>query len=211
MKKETIEIKNINLRTVEIEVEGLTDLVLNKMNDVTVRQLTDERNNKAKTKEDINKWEQIITAIHWLKDIEVEYSEEGLQDKLINDIPCVTSFGLQKSFGQAVTRNGLDTYSVKFNANVMVLPEKGMLVPITFTNYSLNEMLMSPKRGAPVLTRLSQFSGWRAKFKVQFIDGGLYSLEQIVNIINLAGFGLGIGSSRNAGFGRYKVVGVKEV
>lgn len=37
----------------------------------------------------------------------------------------------------------------------------------------------------------------------------VYSLDQIVNIINLAGFGIGIGSGRTSGYGRFQVVGVK--
>ena len=35
------------------------------------------------------------------------------------------------------------------------------------------------------------------------------SLEQIVNIVNLAGFGNGIGSGRSSGYGRYHVDGIK--
>jgi len=37
----------------------------------------------------------------------------------------------------------------------------------------------------------------------------VYSLEQLVNFINMAGFGLGIGSGRSSGYGRYHVVDVK--
>ena len=33
--------------------------------------------------------------------------------------------------------------------------------------------------------------------------------KQIVNTINLAGFGLGIGSGRTSGYGRYHVVDVQ--
>ena len=36
-----------------------------------------------------------------------------------------------------------------------------------------------------------------------------FSLEQIVNIINLAGFGNGIGSGRSNSFGRFRVEDVK--
>lgn len=35
------------------------------------------------------------------------------------------------------------------------------------------------------------------------------SLEQIVNIVNLAGFGNGIGSGRSSGYGRYHVDGIE--
>lgn len=35
------------------------------------------------------------------------------------------------------------------------------------------------------------------------------SLEQIINIINLAGFGLGIGSGRSSDYGRYHVENIE--
>ena len=39
----------------------------------------------------------------------------------------------------------------------------------------------------------------------------IYSAEQIVNIINLAGFGIGIGSGRTSGYGRYHVENIEAV
>ena len=41
------------------------------------------------------------------------------------------------------------------------------------------------------------------------LDGGAYSLEQIIQVIGLAGFGGGIGSGRTSGYGRYHIVGVE--
>ena len=69
---------------------------------------------------------------------------------------------------------------------------------------------MSPKKGSPVLTRLNRFGGWSATFTISYMDS-VYSAEQIINIVNLAGFGMGIGSGRSRGFGRYHVESVKAV
>lgn len=85
---------------------------------------------------------------------------------------------------------------------------KGNLVPIKFTEHYIDEKLMSPVRGKPVLVRMNRFSGWSAEFTIQFTEN-VYSLEQIINIINLAGFGLGIGSGRTSGYGRYHVEEVR--
>jgi hypothetical protein len=82
------------------------------------------------------------------------------------------------------------------------------LVPITFAEHYIDEKLMSPKKGAPVLVRLNRFSGWSATLTVQYMEN-VYSAEQIVNIINLAGFGLGIGSGRSSGYGRYHVANIE--
>lgn len=197
-------------KTAEIFIEGDGDIVLNKMNARDTRLLTAE--DRKKIKEVPNKWEDIITAIHWRDAIPVvdTYKEcdEALLGKMLKEnAPCITTFGLKKSFDQAVVRNEIDKYSTKFDNAVNVVADKG-LIPITFTEWALDERLMSPKKGSPVMVRLSHFSGWKASFRIDYTEH-VFSLEQIVNIINLAGFGLGIGSGRTSGYGRYHVVDVK--
>ena len=78
------------------------------------------------------------------------------------------------------------------------------------TEHFVDEKLMSPKKGAPVLVHLNRFTGWKCTFTVSYMES-VYSAEQIVNIINLAGFGLGIGSGRSSGYGRYHVESIKAV
>ena len=219
-KKESkvITLRPIEVKTAKISIEGVSDLVLNKMNDRTSRSLTATQTDKKLTKQVPNRWEDVITAIHWLNpltnadgelvtDTYAECDEE-LYRHLISggNSPCITDFGLKKSFGQAVVRNEVDTYATKFDNAVNLIDAKG-LVPITYAEAWIDERLMSPQRGAPVYTLLSHFAGWKADFTIQYTEN-VYSLEQIVNIINLAGFGLGIGSGRSSGFGRYHVSNV---
>ena len=205
-----IEVHEIAPKKIVVTIEGDSDLILNKMNDVSTRQLTDERKDKAKTLEKPNPWEQIITAIHWLHGKPTEFTEEALVDALENNAPCLTAFGFKKSFGQAVVRNEVDKYSTKFDASVNILGQGDGLLPIKFTEHHIDEKLMSPKMGKPVLVRLNRFSGWSADIVISYIDN-VYSEEQIINIVNLAGFGIGIGSGRSSGYGRYHVTGVKVI
>ena len=207
MKTETIEIKRIETKQVTVKIVGDGDLILNKMNDVSTRQLTDQRKNKAKDLEVPNEWEQIITAMHWRDGKPTDFSEQGLIDALKNNAPCITAFGLKKSFGDAVVRNEIDKYKTKFDNSLNIIA-KGGLVPIKFTEHYIDEKLMSPKKGSPVLVHMNRFSGWSAEFTISFTEN-VYSLEQFINIINLAGFGLGIGSGRTSGYGRYHVEAVR--
>lgn len=208
-KNETIELKPLGNRFMEVTIVGDSDLVLNKMNDINAKQLIDKRKDKAKDNEKSNVWEAIITSIHWLNGKPTDFSEEGLAKALKENAPCITDFGLKKSFGDAVVRHKIDKYKTAFDANVNLV-SKGGLVPITFAEHYIDEKLMSPKKGSPVLVNLNRFSGWKATFTVSYMENA-YSAEQIVNIINLAGFGLGIGSGRTSGFGRYHVEDVKAV
>lgn len=202
-----IEIQPISVTHAVITIQGDGDLVLNKMNAPTIRALTDARKDKAKKLEKPDEWEQIITSMHWRDGTPTDFTEEGLREALQNNAPCISAFGLKKSFGQAVVRGGMDKYSTKFDANVNIVSPGG-LVPIAFAEHHVDEKLMSPKRGAPVLARLNRFTGWTATFEVAVVETN-YSIDVVTNIINLAGFGLGIGSGRTSGFGRYHVADVK--
>lgn len=201
-----IEVKAIEPKTLILHIEGQSDLVLNKMNACTVRSLTDARKDKAKSLEKPNEWEQVITAMHWYNGTPTDFSEEGLKNALVENAPCISAFGLKKSFGEAVVRNEIDKYKTKFDANVNIIARNN-LIPIKFTEYFLDEKLMSPKKGSPVLARLNRFTGWSADITISFLEN-VYSEEQIISIVNLAGFGLGIGSGRSSGYGRYKVTSI---
>ena len=196
----------ITEKTMVITIIGESDLILNKMNKRTIEDLTDERKDKGKKIREVNPWEDAITAIHWRDPLpkDIEYTEETLKELLTNNAPCISAFGLQKSLCQAVTRNNIDTYSIKFDACVNISAPNN-LIPIRFHEHFIDEKLMSPQKGRPVLVRLNRFTGWTADVTIRYLEGGTYGLEQIVQIIQLAGFGLGIGSGRSSGYGRYSV------
>lgn len=211
MKKEKIiSVGPIKVERATVFIEGDGDLVLNRMNARTIRELTAARDGEKTVKQVPNIWEDIITAVNWrdgypMKDTYSESTEEVLQKMLLENAPCITGFGLKRSFCQAVVRNEVDTYSTKFD-NAMNVTNR--LEPITFAEHFVDKTLMSPKRGAPVLVYINRFSGWRSQIHITYTEN-VYSLQQIVNIINMAGFGLGIGSGRSSGFGRYHVCDVK--
>lgn len=209
-KERIITIDPIAIQQSTICIEGDGELVLNRMNARAVRQLTREREGKKGVAEVPNMWEDIITALHWkepypVNDTYTELSERHLHEMLEKNAPCVSAFGLKKSFCQAVVRNEIDKYATKFDNAINVVDA---LVPVSFAAHFVDQKLMSPKRGAPVLVYLNRFAGWRAEFDIRYTEN-VYTLDEIVNIINLAGFGLGIGSGRTSGYGRYHVADVK--
>lgn len=209
MTKKEVTVNPINTKTVTITIVGDSDLILNKMNDINKRMLIDKQKNKSKTVKETNEWEAIITAMHWRDGTPTDYSEKGLYDALKNNAPCITTFGLKKSFEEAIVRLNIDKNSTKFRNSVNVIAPKG-LVPINFAQYTKVEKIITTKggKGSPILAIQNMFSGWSASFEIQFVDGGEYSLEQLLQIIAIAGFGGGIGSGRTSGYGRYHMVGV---
>lgn len=205
---EVLEVREIKPQLLTVHIVGDTDIVINKISDPAAREMIAKRKGKANSIEKPNEWEEIITSIHWRDGKPTEFSEKAMKEALKKNAPCITTFGLKKSFGEAVVRLGIDTYSTKFDASVNILGSGG-LVPIKFTEHYIDEKLMSPKKGSPVLVHLNRFRGWSADIQLSFIDS-VYSAEQLLNVINLAGFGIGIGSGRRScGYGRYHVESIK--
>lgn len=213
-KNEQIVLKEIKIEHAVITIEGKGDLVLNCMNASNERQLLAEDRKVQKLWEDQhkNRWEDIITSIHWRDGIPVENTNEECTEELFykmlkENAPCISAFGLKKSWGQAVVRQEIDKYSTKFDSAVNIVSNGG-LIPIKFAQWKLDERLMSPRTGKPVTTRLNHFVGWSAEIAIEYTTN-VYSSTEIANIINYAGFSLGIGSGRTSGYGRYHIINIK--
>ena len=209
-----VKASEIKVERAVITIEGKSDLVLNKMNASNTRQLiADDRKAQGIWEaQHKNKWEDIITSITWrdqlpVADTNAECSEELFYELLKNNAPCISAFGLKKSWCQAVVRQEIDKFSTKFDASVNIVTPGGK-VPITFSEWFLDERLMAPKRGAPLTVRLNHFVGWMAEVPIEYTTN-VYSINEIVTVINYAGFSLGIGSGRTSGYGRYTITDIK--
>lgn len=208
--KNIIEIEKIEIKTARVKIVGDTDLILNKTNARYERECAAVAAGKTVTKEQPNDWEDILTAVRWDKPFPVptqELKEEHYYYMLENAKPCISAYGLYKSFGDAVVRNEIDTYATKIKNAVTVLSTND-LIPINFAEASIVEKLMPLKKSGHTMAKLNRFSGWDAEFTIRYTEN-VYSLNKIINIINLAGFGLGIGSGRPSGYGRYHIEDVK--
>ena len=123
----------ITVKHATVCIEGVGDIVLNKMNASNTRQLiADDRKAQGVWEaQHKNKWEDIITSIHWRDGIPVkgdnsdglatnrECSEEMLMEMLANNAPCISAFGLKKSWGQAVTRQEITSYGLLIRCSLV--------------------------------------------------------------------------------------------
>lgn len=208
--KNVIEIEQIEIKTARVKIVGDTDLILNKTNARYERECAAVSAGKAVVKEQPNDWEDILTSVRWDKPFPVptqQLTSEHYQYMIANAKPCISAFGLYKSFGDAVVRNEIDTYATKIKNAVTVLSDND-LIPVDFAEAFVEEKLMPLKKSGHTMAKLNRFSGWSAEFTIRYTEN-VYSLNKILNIINLAGFGLGIGSGRPSWYGRYHIEDVK--
>ena len=211
-KSQTIELKQIEVKNAQVFIVGDSDLILNKVNARYERELRDIDTGAKTVKETPNMWEDIITAVKWsipypVEDTYKDMDEETYRYMIKNGKPCISSYGLWKSIGDAVVRNEIDTYATKVKNAVNIIA-KDNSIPIDFSEAYVDSRVMPLKKGGHTITKLNRFTGWSCDFTIRYTEN-VYTLNQIINFINLAGFGLGIGSGRSSGYGRYHVVDVK--
>ena len=196
-KQQIIEVKPIEVKNAQVFIVGDSDLILNKVNARYERELRDIDTGAKTIKETPNMWEDIITSVKWnipypVNDSYKEMDEETYKYMIQNGKPCISSYGLWKSIGDAVVR--------------IIATDNS--IPIDFTEAYVDSRVMPLKKGGHTITKLNRFTGWSCNFTIRYTEN-VYTLNQIINFINLAGFGLGIGSGRSSGYGRYHVADVK--
>ena len=160
---------------------------------------------EVKKQAEVDKWMQAISTITWRDGEPEEYTEENYYEALKNNAPCISGFGLRKSIGDAVVRNGFDTYATKLMASMQIVED---YIPVEFAECRLIEQLVPARTGSPILNYINQFKGWKATFTLRYIEN-YYSTEQLINFIKYAGFGIGIGSGRagksGSNYGTYHI------
>ena len=87
------------------------------------------------------------------------------------------------------------------------------LIPQEFIEINYKEIVMREDyvriaHGGTDVRFRPQFNDWSMTFKIEYNENGAYSLEQIINFINLGGFSCGLGEMRvekGSNFGSYIV------
>lgn len=196
-KTKKIEVKPLKTETIIVTIEGDSDLILNKMTDSSIKEIADSQTGKTgkKAKEAINQWQRLVEGIHWMDGKEEDFTEEGWKNALEHNRIGYDASGIKKGLCDAAVRVLGESKSTITNANIQVIPEKMNLVPIEFDQVSIDESVITNWKGNAFLTYRNVFSGWKSKFKVQFMPENI-SLEQVVELIQAMGFAGGIGAHR---------------
>lgn len=213
MAKKTKEIKipAMPIETMVVTIEGDSDLILNRMSRRSRQDLLDKQAGRPKNTDARNDWEDAATALHWNVPLEGEIStEEDFAGLFEKGQPCISAFGFGKTLAQTVSRFGFDAKGTEFAANVQVVAKNG-LIPIKYAEHHLDEKLIPSNTLArtPVRSLQNRFVGWSADITFKYVDNGKFSIDQILQIVQYAGFGIGIGAARTEGNGRYHIVGAR--
>jgi len=207
-KKETEEIilKPIQIKEATITIKGTTPLVINNFNEKSRQQIVDAQMKKPKTKELRNPIEDFMRALYWLTDMPTEFTTEAFEEALKNGAKFgFPAKGIKASIVSGAYRNGMTKDKVSLYGAFLIPSE---FVEINYKEVTMREDYVRIAHGGTDVRFRPQFNDWSITFKIEYNDNGAYSLEQIINFINLGGFSCGLGEMRvekGGNFGSYIV------
>ncbi len=200
-----IEIPKIIIKEAEITIVGDSPLLVHRFSEKAKREILDKQMKKAKkAKEPRDPVADFIQALHWItpmpKEMTIEAFDKAVKEGARFGFPSV---GVKQSAISAAYRGGLSKDKVSIQGCFHIQDE---LVEIVGDLSMREDYCKIPRGGADIVYR-GQFDNWKSTFTIRY-DDSVYSLDQIVQFINLGGFAVGIGDWRpekGGNFGMFHV------
>lgn len=216
-KTEIIEIKPIQMNTVEVTIQGDTPLIMHAWSEKAKRMMLETQQGKAKgkKKEFKNPVDDFIQSMYWLteKPDTDGLSEEECEQAFDKAIKNGAKFGFPiTAFKQAAIsaayRMGWSKDKMSLRGVFFIETDYGDMVEIKSDVPEMREDMVKIGMGTADIRYRGQFNNWSATFRLKYNVNGQYSLENILNIINAGGVVCGVGEWRpekDGQFGTYHI------
>lgn len=195
-----VEIPELEIKRTQITIVGDTPLIVKRFSQKAKEEIAEKQQKKAKkVKEGENIWETFIDSLHWLTPKPKEYTEKAFNEAMKKGAKfgfpatgikqCIASGAYRKKF----VKDKVSMYGA-FHIAEELCEIKGTLT--MSEDYARNPMT----GGAVVCTR-PKFTDWSITFTLVY--DSTFSINELVNFINIGGFGVGIGCWRVEKAGMY--------
>lgn len=188
-KNEVVELKKINIKNVIIELIGDSSLIVHAWSDKAKKGMLDKQMKKAKNKKEA-------------KDPQKDYEDAFW--KLPNGKPGFPSIGFKQS---AVSAGGRFSDGLKMTELRGSFFIEGELIEIE-GEPEMREDMVKVGMGTADIRYRPEFKKWKVSLPIKYNVDAI-SLEQLVNLFNLAGFGVGVGEWRPEKDGQHGMFHVK--
>lgn len=206
----TIEIKPINIETVDIAIVGTTPLIVHAWSDKAKQMMLDkQRGKKVGAKHDIKiPYNDFINSLYWLtlKPLDMNSDEEA-EAAFNNCVAAGAKFGfpvngIKQAIISGAYRAGLDVKQTELRGTFFL--EGGTdastvdMAEIVGSVPEMREDMVrvgGMSKSADIRYR-GEFKEWEIPLRLKYNKDGKYSLEQILNMVGFGGFCCGIGEWR---------------
>lgn len=218
-KEEVIEIKRVKMETFEVEIEGVTPLIIHAWSEKAKREMLEAQQGKSKVKVKAkrNPVYDFIQSMYWIEgkpDVTNEDSEEACIKAFEKAIKKGARFGFPATgFKQAANSSAYRQGWVKNQmglrgAYFIETDNYEGLVEIKADTPIMREDMVRIGNGSADLRYRGEFRNWTATLKIIFNSNCGFTKQQIVDIIEAGGMYCGVGEWRpekDGQFGMYRI------
>lgn len=188
-KKEKVQLQELRKEKIIIEIIGLTPLLMEKMDMDVVERYNLKKGKKISKKDDKLEEEKYESKKHLTDNGEIGFPSTGFLKGMVEVAPYL---------------DGLDKKKVRGSVRIL-----GDIIPISYKK-ELKDVKWGKTSGiskSPRKIIRPKFIDWSCKLDIVFNSTNI-SAEQIINLLNWAGFQMGVGGFRpehSGTFGQYEV------
>ena len=194
-----IEIPKIDVRRIEIKLIGDSPLICHAWSEKAKKEILDKQMKKAKTaKEAKDPWRDYVDSMYWLTDKPVKPSPEDIAAATFG-FPCV-------AFKAAAVGACRFSDGMKMTFARGAFHVDGEFATIVGSPRMREDMVRVGMGVADIRYR-GEFLDWHTTLRVSY-NASAISPEQIINLLNHAGFGVGVGewrADKDGSYGRFHV------
>lgn len=195
----------IQIKKIKLTIKGKSPLIVNNFNEKSRQQIIDAQMKKTKTKELRNPIEDFMRACYWLTPMPNEFTEESFAKALKEGAKFgFPSKGVKASIVSGAYRNGVSKDKVSLYGAFFIPDE---FIEIKYKEVEMREDYVRIAHGGTDVRFRPEFKDWTMTFEMEYNEN-VYSLEQLINFINLGGFSCGLGEMRvekGGNFGSYEI------
>jgi hypothetical protein len=195
----TLNIPKIDVRQMQIRLVGDSPLISHAWSEKAKRQMLDKQMKKAKTaKEAKEPFADYVESMYWLSEKPAKPTEKDIAVAKFG-FPCVAFKAA--AVGACRFSDGIKMTEARGAFHVV-----GEFTPIEGSPKMREDMVRVGMGTADIRFR-GEFDPWATELIVSY-NGAALSPEQIVNLFNIAGFGVGVGEWRpekDGSYGRFHV------
>lgn len=209
-----IEIKPINIVTTTVRIAGDTPLIMHRWSEKAKRMILEKQMKKTKSsaKEAKNPVEDFIESVYWMDGKPSEYTEKAFEEACRNG----ARFGfpvtaIKQATISSAYRNGITKDMASLRGAFFIAGEGSeLLAEVKGCTPTMREDMVRVGMGVADIRFRGEFANWYMDLQVSYNANGAYTLDQIINLINVGGFSCGIGEWRpekDGNYGMYHVAG----
>lgn len=214
--EQVINIVKPNLKYIKVKLVGDSSLLVHAWSKKGKRQMLEAQQKKSvakKAKPIRNPYEEYANSIYWISGEPEDMTEDGCVERALTN-GAKTGFpvtAVKQAAIDAAYRGGMISNKAIARGAFFI---KGMDDENMFTiDAEAVEIREDTVRLAGIgnpadLRYRAEYKKWSGELLLEFNDNGVFTLEQVMNMIDLGGFSCGIGEWRpdkNGMFGRYHV------